>query len=230
MAGSDSLKIKLNKKGDAVYNTETMLPFSEIQGNTVILKDGGLRGVIKVEGVNLDLKNGDEIAIVIEQYKRFVNGLGFPVQIIVRNTYLDLSEYLKYVTGNVTKIDDNPVLKQQGEKYLQFLDSINLQQGLVFSKEFYVVVPFYPAGEDDKNVRKARWAKLLDTLNAKDSAEKIVQRYRWFVKNRRKLDTRVSLIMDGLAGIGLTVSRLQLKELTELFFKYYNPQADSSQA
>ena len=45
----DMKKIQKNTKSDPVYNTETMLPFSEIQQDTVILKDGGLRAVIKVE-------------------------------------------------------------------------------------------------------------------------------------------------------------------------------------
>ena len=40
MVMPEANKIKKKVKKDAVYNTETMLPFSEIQGNTVILKDG----------------------------------------------------------------------------------------------------------------------------------------------------------------------------------------------
>ena len=32
--------IQKGKKSDQVYNTETMLPISEIQEDTVILKDG----------------------------------------------------------------------------------------------------------------------------------------------------------------------------------------------
>ncbi|MBO4203709.1 hypothetical protein J5893_02655 [bacterium] len=71
-----------------------MLPISEIRDGTIILKDGGLRGILKVEGLNLDLKNADEQAVVLEQYKRFLNGLDFPIQILVRNTYLDLTDYL----------------------------------------------------------------------------------------------------------------------------------------
>lgn len=229
MVMPEANKIKKKVKKDAVYNTETMLPFSEIQGNTVILKDGWLRAVLRVEGINLDLKNNDDIEIVIEQYKKFVNWLNFPLQILIRNTYLDLSEYLVYINWNIDKIK-NPVLKQQGEKYSQFLDSINLQQGLIFNKEFYIVIPFYPTGLDNWQVNKARWSKLLSSLNAKDSSEKVIARYRTFVKNRRKLDTRVSLIIDGLQWMWLWAQRLALEDLTELFFKYYNPSADISQA
>lgn len=89
-----------------------MLPISEIRNDTIIMKDGGLRAILKINGVNLDLKNADEQMIVLEQYKKFLNGLEFPLQILVRNTFLDLSNYLSYIRGNVDMIE-NPVLKNQ---------------------------------------------------------------------------------------------------------------------
>jgi len=81
-----------------------MLPISEIRGDTVILKDGGIRAVVRLTGVNLDLRNYDEQEVIAEQYKRFLNGLDFPVQIMVRNTYLELSDFITYVQGNTMKI------------------------------------------------------------------------------------------------------------------------------
>jgi hypothetical protein len=41
----------------------------------------------------------------------------------------------------------------------------------------------------------------LDVLNAKDTVEKIVQRYRQFLKGRNSLDTRVNLIAEGLSSM-----------------------------
>ena len=104
-----------------------MLPFSEIKNDTIILKDGGLRAVLKIYGLNLDLKNSDEQSIILEQYKKFLNGLDFPIQIMVRNTYLDLSNYINYTKDNVKKID-NTTLQKQGESYIKFLQDIDMQQ------------------------------------------------------------------------------------------------------
>jgi len=75
----------------------------------------------------MDLKNFDEQQIILEQYKKFLNGLDFPLQIIVRNTYLDLSDYLNYVKKNVTDIE-NTTLQKQGEAYFAFLQNIDMQQ------------------------------------------------------------------------------------------------------
>jgi hypothetical protein len=77
--------------------------------------------------MNLDLRNDDESLIVLEQYKRFINALDFPIQIMVRNTYLDLTQYIDYMQRNV-KIIQADALKEQGQNYVSFLDKISLQQ------------------------------------------------------------------------------------------------------
>jgi len=189
-------KIQKSKQQN-MFNTETMLAISEIKNDTLILKDGGLRAILRVEGLNLDLKNFEEQQIVLEQYKKFLNGMEFPLQIIVRNTYLDLSDYLGYVKTNIAQIE-NPTLQKQGESYYAFLQNIDMQQGLIYTKEFYIVVPYYASENDNKEVKKSWREKLLNVLQAKDSVEKIVARYRSFLKGKRSLETRCGLIVDGL--------------------------------
>ena len=129
-------------KQESQFNTENMLPISEIKDWFVILKDWWIRAILKAEGINLDLKNFDEIQTILEQYKRFLNGLEFPLQFLVRNTYLDLREYLWYVQNNIAKLDPW-ALKEQGNSYAEFLENINMKQWLIFVKEFYVTIPYY---------------------------------------------------------------------------------------
>ena len=224
----DQNKIK-KPAPDNLFNTETMLPISEIREGIVILKDGGLRGIIRVEGLNLDLKNYDEQQVVLEQYKRFLNGLSFPMQILVRNTYLDLTDYLSYIKGNLTSIDE-PALKAQGQSYLAFLENIDAQQGLIFVKEFYIVVPFYSDEQDNKQVNKSWWEKFMNVLNAKDDVEVIVDRYRNFIKNQKQLQTRVNVLIEGLGGLRIQSEQMDTSEVVSLLFRMYNPLLDSSQS
>lgn len=214
---------------EPLFNTELMLPISEIRWDTIILKDGGMRGVLKVSWVNLDLRSTDEQLIVIEQYKKFLNGLDFPIQLLIRNTYLDLSTYLSYMRDK-TSIIDNPTLKAYGAKYIDFLDEIDMNQWLVYVKEFYIIVPFYDGGGDNTQVNKPRWSKILAALDSKDSAEKIVGKYRIFLKSKTFLDTRCNTLMDGLSNIGMPAERLDENELISLLFKCYNPTVHSSQS
>jgi hypothetical protein len=224
-------KQKVKKaKPEQMFSSESMLPISEIRGDTLILKDGWLRAVLRVEGVNLDLKDGDEQMIIIERYKRFLNGLDFPIQILVRNTYLDLTPYIWYMQKNVSKID-NEALKDQWEKYISFLEQINVAQGLLFVKEFYIIVPLYESSYNEENQIKQWWLdKLLKALNAKDSAESIVWRYRTFLRIKSQLDTRCNLIIEWLGGIGMHVERLWTNDIISLLFQAYNPSLHKSQS
>lgn len=225
---SSKTKIQKSKQVN-MFNTETMLPVSEIKNETIILKDGWLRAVLKINGLNLDLKNFEEQQIILEQYKKFLNGLDFPLQILVRNTYLDLSDYLSYVKNNTEQLF-NPNLKQQGEAYYKFLQDIDLQQGLIYTKEFYIIVPYYDTEDDNKQVNKSRREKLLNVLSAKDSVEKIVARYRAFLKGRTGLETRCGLISDGLGSMGIVTERVGTADIVSLLFRCYNPLIHSSEA
>ncbi len=216
-------------KHDKVYNTETMLPISEIRNSTLILKDGGIRAILKVTGLNVDLKNYDEQQIILEQYKRFLNGLQFPIQILVRNTYLDLTNYINYMNQNVGNID-HPTLKQQGQEYINFLQEIDSQQWLIFVKEFYIIVPYYGNEDDNNEINKARRKKFLNVLEAKDSVERIVGRYRQYLKGEKMLETRCNILMEWLNSIGIPTEKLEVSDIISLLFRCYNPTLHGAQA
>ena len=227
MALTDKKRMQKGQKGSQI-NTETMLPISEIRGDTLLLKDGWLRWILRVSGLNIDLKNGDEQQAVVEQYKKFLNGLGYPIQILIRNTYLDLTDYVEYLQVNVDAIE-NETLKNQGNTFISFMEDINLQQGLIYVKEFYVIVPFYPA-DDDKNIRKPWYRKFMDALMGKQTPEMIVRNRRRFVDNAKQLETRCTIINEWLRDIGMDVERLDTEDITQLLFKYYNPVAHENMA
>lgn len=221
-------KVKKNK-ADNLFNTETMLPISEIKNWIVILKDGWLRSIIKVEWLNLDLKNFDEQQVILEQYKRFLNWLAFPIQILIRNTYLDLTEYLSYLKRNLKWID-NPALKKQWNNYVTFLEGIDNQQWLIYVKEFYIVIPYYWDERDAEQVNRSRWDKFLNVLNAKDDVEMIVERYRTFIKYEQNIQTRENVLIAGLNDLWMSAERLDTASVVSLLFRMYNPLLDSSQA
>ena len=223
-------KSKVKKwKADNMFNTETMLPVSEVKNGIVILKDWGMRSIIKVEWLNLDLKNFDEQQVIIEQYKRFLNWLAFPIQVLIRNTYLDLTEYLWYLKNNLKEID-NPALKRQWTSYLSFLEGIDNKQWLIYVKEFYIVIPYYWDERDAEQVNRSRWDKFLNILNAKDDVEMIVERYRTFLKCEQNIRTRENVLISGLNDLWMHAKSLETPWVISLLFRMYNPLLDSSQA
>jgi hypothetical protein len=222
-------QLKINpQKSENMFNTETMLPISEIKNETIILKDWWLRTILKIEWINLDLKNFEEQQIVLEQYKRFLNGLGFPIQIIIRNNYLDLSSYLNYTKENISKIT-NPTLKQTWEAYYRFLENIDSKQGMIYDKVFYITVPYYPWEKNENQIKKSWFTKFLEVLNSKDSVEKIVERYRWFSKGKTMLDTRCNLITEWLSSLWIVADKLSTADTISILFNYYNPLLHNAQ-
>lgn len=224
----DQSKIQKGKH-DNVFNTENMLPISEIKNDTIILKDWWLRSILRITWLNLDLKNNDEQQIVLEQYKKFLNWLDFPIQIMIRNTYLDLSIYLSFIEKNVKKVE-NLTLQKLWDTYQKFLEDIDSQQWLIYTKEFYIVVPYYQSEKDAEEINKSRWTKFMNALNSKDDAEKIVARYRSFLQWYKMLETRNSLISEWLWSIWIWAEKLTASEIINLIFRCYNPLIHSSQA
>lgn len=210
-------------------STESLFQFTEIRGETIILKDGWLRSIIKVEGINLDLRSYEEQLQIIEQYKRFLNALDFPIQIIVHNSYLDLSDYINLMKEQVEKIT-NPTLASYGEEYISFMDAINTKEWLVYIKEFYIVVPYYSTEKDADHINKPRRQKFIDVLNSDQWAEVIIDRYRTYVKQRKFLEMRNNLIIEGMRWVWLQAVELDAGEIVSLLFKMYNPTLHAAQS
>lgn len=212
-----------------IANSESLITFSEIRNNTLIMKDGSLRAIIKATWLNLDLKSPDEQNMAINSYRRFLNGLDFPIQIMVHNTYLDLTDYINYLKDQ-TKTISNSTLAQYGKEYTKFLEQINLQEWLIYTKEFYITVPYATTEKNFSTIRKPRWQKFLDTLDSNESAEKIMARYRQFTANNRFLDTRVALVIEWLRSVWIWCEQLSWEDSIKLLFKIYNPNLHKSQA
>ena len=62
-------------------------------------------------------------------------------------------------------------------------------------------------------IKKPRREKLLSVLNAQEGIDKIVGRYRTFIKHKRRLDVRANLVSEGLRSAGMQTQRLELKEI-----------------
>ena len=212
---------KIIKNKEVSESTDKYLNISEIRWDTIVLKDGGLRAIIKCSWLNIDLRNSEEQKIVAERYSRFLNSLDFPIQILLRSTYLDLSDYLSYVKSNIDSVE-NEVLKWQWEQYFDFLKKLNDSQWLLFTKEFYVVVPYY-SFDDTKNIRQSQFNKIMAALSNTETAESIANKLRQLYKWRKHLDQRCSLVQNWLNWIWLQTKRLDFKEIVALFFEVYNP-------
>ena len=84
--------------------------------------------------------------------------------------------------------------------------------------------------EDEAGVNTPRWRKFLDSLNSIETPEKIVQRYRGFLKNDKYLDTRISVVTEWLKSLWMYADRLWSSDLLSLLFRCYNPESHKNQS
>ncbi len=197
--------------------TQRFLPISEIHNNTVVLKNGGLRGVLQATSVNFNLKSEEEQNSLIYGYQSFLNSLEFPIQIVIRSKKLDIDNYLANL-DELKEKQDNPLLRQQTAEYEEYIEKL-VEYADIMEKKFYVVVPVdAPTGTK---------IGLIDTfvshLFPDDSVSKALARRRMFKDLRKKLTQRINQVEQGLNAMNVRVQELNSKELISLYYQAYNP-------
>jgi len=204
-------------KKTATVSTQTYLKVSEIRDDTLILKNGGVRAVLKVSSINFNLKSEDEQNAIIYSYQGFLNTLDFPIQIVVRSKKLDIDEYLDRLK-KVGEKQPNPLLQRQTFEYVEYISKL-VEYADIMEKEFFVIVPYDPF----RNVKVNVVQKFLQSMGGKDSYENVRRRRLEFEQLKKALNQRVSTVKVGLENCGLKVGQLTTKDLIELFYNIYNP-------
>jgi len=204
--------------------TQQHLKIAEIKDNTIVLKDGSVRSVLKVTPVNFDLKSEDEQNSIIYGYQSFLNIIEFPIQILIRSKKLDIDMYLDSIV-QVAEKQENPLLKDQTYDYIDFIKKL-VDLADIMKKEFYVVIP-----SDSFNATKALspFKALLSAINPRDTKSDDAQRLREYESLKKGLEHRTQTVQTGLENSGLSYKRLNTTELIELFYESYNPETSQIQ-
>jgi hypothetical protein len=186
--------------------TFSLIKVKEIRNDAYILENGGLRSVLQVNGLNLSLLSEKEQEIVIGQFKNFLDGLDFNVEILILSRLENINNYLKILHLRLEEEKD-PLIKFQLEEYISFLEDY-LQNHKIMKKIFYVIVPYDPL-----EVGLGPLAKIKKPAVLEESEETKFE----------QLETRTNYVIDSLINLGLTPQRLSDLELIELLFEVYNP-------
>lgn len=163
-----------------------------------------------VSSVNFALKSEDEKNAVLSSYQEFLNSLTFPIQLLSTSQKLDLTNYLESVKKSGA-VQTNQLLKLQADEYVSFVQQL-LEVANIMEKRFYVVVPYYPTGVDMIPGASALFKKKDRSPVAGN-----------FNENRKNLEERTEIIIQGLTSLGLRAVALGTEDLLELYYASYNP-------
>lgn len=202
--------------------TQDFVPIKEIRDGVVILKDGTIRMLLMASSVNLALKSADEQQAVLIQFQSFLNSLEFSTQIFIQSRRLDIRPYLLLLEERL-KEEVNDLLKIQIQEYIGFVKTIT-QSTNIMSKFFVIVVPYAPprsvtsSSSSSKNGFSGFFGKnkVENTTPSQTAVEA-------FEEARTQLEQRAGIISQGLARTGVRVVPLGTEELTELYYRLFNP-------
>jgi hypothetical protein len=211
----DSVRATVHK--DPAASTQMYLRVAEIHSDTVVLKNGGIRAVIEVGSVNVNLKSEEEQTALARGYQNFLNSLEFPIQIVVRSKKLDISGYLDKLK-EVGKKQTNELLKNQVVEYGEYVKRL-VEFADIMDKQFYIVIPYDTYRARNVTLFQSFW----NYIHPGDSISAFEKRQKEFTQVSKDLNQRVEAVMGGLENCGLQARKLKTPELIKLFYGIYNP-------
>jgi hypothetical protein len=193
--------------------TQQFLEIEQIREGIIILRDKTLRGILMVSSVNFALKAEEEQTAILYQFQNLLNSLDFSCQIIVQSRRLNITGYLDKLKSLEEK-QENELLQIQTRGYREFIEGF-IKEGSIMTKNFFVVVPFYPSPLEFKKttpVAKTQKEKTVSSLTEES-----------FQRCKNQLWQRMEFLALGLKRCGLQTIPLITNELIELFWGLHHP-------
>ncbi len=204
-------------------STQTHLRIAEIRDNMIVLKNGGIRAILKTSSINFNLKSEDEQNAIIYAYQGFLNSLEFPIQILVRSKKIDIDDYVEQVKSLGDK-QQNRLLQGQTYEYAEYVKRL-VEYVDIMEKEFYVIIPYDPLRTDSTS----KFQGFFQRIAPKDTVLEIKKRHGEFDQLSKKLTQRINIVKSGLENCGLKVKELDTYEIIDIFYKSFNPETSRSE-
>jgi type IV secretory pathway VirB4 component len=150
-----------NRKIEKPDKLAKFLPVQEIKDNIIFTKDKRKIAILKVEPLNFSIKPEGAKEAITAQFQKFLNGLDFPVQILMNTESLDLKDYFTELEKRVQK---QGRFQELFVKYKEHLESVALQHN-VLNRSFYLAIPEL----GDLSIQLSICQTKLDAIGLKSS-------------------------------------------------------------
>jgi len=189
--------------GRRAASAQDLLPLDEIVGDVIRLRGGECRAVLQAGCVNFALKSEPEQEAILAGYRRFLNGLAFPLQILARIVPTDVDAYLAGITYDTARRGET--LSRLARDHEAFVRRIARERTLL-DRRFYVVIP--AGGRSSRGARPA-WPWRRSATRERERLD--------LLADGRQLTFRCAEVSQGLAAFGVGTRRLDEDELAVLW-------------
>ena len=212
------------QKTKEAFSSQSLINLSQIKKGVIILKNGSLRSVLEVSGINLDLKSEDEQNVILTSWRNLLNNLDFSLEIIIHSRRLNIDPYLNFLQERISQ-EQTELLKIQGEDYYSFIKGL-VTENNIMRKKFYLVVPYDPVLIKPKTALSQMAGSFKSMLNLGRESFNVFNLLsnEEFNQYCQQLMIRRDNIIANLYHLGLSARPLETKELIEMFFNLYNPE------
>ncbi|OGZ06204.1 MAG: hypothetical protein A2845_00130 [Candidatus Lloydbacteria bacterium RIFCSPHIGHO2_01_FULL_49_22] len=200
--------------------SQDFVPIRDIRNGVIVLNNGDLRMMLMTSSLNFGLKSGDEQAAILMQFQNVLNSLEFPIQISIQSKRLDIRPYLKMLEER-ERAQLVDAMKIQVHEYISFVRDFTSRTNIM-SKNFFIIIPY--SGGVSLAKGSGGGGLLSGIFGKKASSKKLTAaETHSFEEARVQLEQRASIVEQGLSRCDLRTIRLGTEEITELFYKKFNP-------
>ncbi len=189
------------------------LPISDITNDVVLYKDGGAALVMESTSLNFGLLSEKEQAAVIAAYAAMINSLSFSIQIVVRTSRKDISNYISFLDIQAQKIT-HPLLANLMQEYKNFIME-SVKKKNVLGKRFFVVLYLSPL--------ELGVAKSVGAITKRGGPLPFAKSY-VIKKAKITLYPRRDHLIRQAGRLGIKFKQLTTVELIDLYYSVYNPE------
>ena len=188
-------------------STQKFTGIVDIIDEVVILEGSQACMVIEVTASNFALLSKAEQDTKLYSYAALLNSLTFPIQILIRNKRIDITQYLKELE-ELEKQAQNKLLQNHIQQYREFIREM-VKVNVVLNKEFYVVISYSSLEQGSTGVKQAVSQPANDLQTFAANAKKtLLGKAEGLLAQLRKLATSADI--------------LPKEELVKLFYDVYN--------
>jgi hypothetical protein len=189
------------------------LGINAIRMDVVELIGGEYRAVLEVSGTARPFEDDVRLEGLLAGFATFLNGLNYPLQILVRASPVDLSRYLNTLEERGRELLDGQ-LADLAHDHAAFVQGLARQRTLL-ERRFYVVVPAESPPRADWRSRFGRSSRIEDEPRREAAC--------------RQLTFRCDDVSRQLARCGLSARRLGDLELAQLYLACWSPERARAQ-
>ena len=139
------------KQGAHAGSTQKFTEIQDIQEDIVVYKGGYASLIVEVQASNFALLSATERDTKLLAYGALLNSLSFPIQILIRNKKIDISNYIRLLDQELSQAsntlhpslnkDQRSLLINHMKMYRDFVQEL-VKINTVLDKKFYIVISY----------------------------------------------------------------------------------------